>query len=85
MSSIMIIIDIQSYGVTYDHHSDDSRGIIYDQNMFIVQAKGLEYTELNNSILKRDNLKVFKVIVRVHSTPTLIVISLVNTSPVTYP
>ncbi len=51
MPSIMIKIDIPSYGVTYDHHSDDSRGIIYDQNMFIVQAKKVEYTKLFMIIL----------------------------------
>jgi hypothetical protein len=26
--------------VTYNHHSDDYRGVIYDRNIFIVQATG---------------------------------------------
>ncbi len=34
----MIVSDAPSCGITYDHHSDDSSGIIYDRNMFIVQA-----------------------------------------------
>jgi len=36
----MIVSDTPSCGITYAHHSDDSRGIIYDRNMFIVQATG---------------------------------------------
>ncbi len=51
MPSIMIKIDILSYGITYDHLSDDSIGIIYDQNMFVVQAKGVRYTKLFTNIL----------------------------------
>ena len=38
MSSITIIRDTPSCGVTYDCHSDDSRGIIYNHNIFIIQA-----------------------------------------------
>jgi hypothetical protein len=34
----MIISDAPSCGVTWDQHSDESRGIIYDRNMFIVRA-----------------------------------------------
>jgi hypothetical protein len=34
----MIISDTPSCGINYDRHSDDSRGIIYDHTMFIVQA-----------------------------------------------
>ncbi len=33
----MIVSDAPSCGVTYDRHSDDSRGIIYDRTMFMVQ------------------------------------------------
>jgi len=31
-------IDAPSCGITYGHHSDDSRGVIYDRNIFIKQA-----------------------------------------------
>ncbi len=41
MSSITIMNDAPNCGITYDHHSDDSRGIICDLNMFIVQATDL--------------------------------------------
>ncbi len=34
----MIMSDAPSCGVTYDCHSDDSSGVTYDRNMFIVQA-----------------------------------------------
>ncbi len=34
----MIISDAPSCGVIYDHHYDNSKGIIYDHNLFIVQA-----------------------------------------------
>jgi len=37
----MIVSDAPYCGVTYNRHSDDSRGIIYDRNMFIVQATGV--------------------------------------------
>jgi len=30
-----------SCGVTYDHHSDDSRGLIYDRNIFIIHDTDL--------------------------------------------
>ncbi len=38
--------DTPGSGITYDHHSDDSKGIIYDRNMFIVQATGVRYLSL---------------------------------------
>ncbi len=34
----MIVSDAPSCGVTYHHHSDDSRGVIYDHNIFLIQA-----------------------------------------------
>ncbi len=40
MSSIMVISDAPSCGITYDHHSDNSTGIIYDRNMFMVEVVG---------------------------------------------
>ncbi len=38
ISSVTIISDVPSCVVTYSCHSDNSRGIIYDCNIFIVQA-----------------------------------------------
>jgi hypothetical protein len=32
------VSDAPSCGVTYNRHSDNSRGAIYDRNIFIVQA-----------------------------------------------
>ncbi len=37
----MIVNDAPSCGITYDCHSDDSRGIIYDSIMFIIQGTGV--------------------------------------------
>ncbi len=34
--------DASSCGVTYYFHSDDSTGVIYNHNMFMVQATGLK-------------------------------------------
>jgi hypothetical protein len=31
----MVIRDYPSCGITYERHSDDSRGTIYNRNMFI--------------------------------------------------
>ncbi len=36
----MTISDTPSFGITYDCHSNDSRGVIYDLNIFIIQATG---------------------------------------------
>ncbi len=38
MSSITIVSDASDCCVTCDIHSDDSSYVIYDHNMFIVQA-----------------------------------------------
>ncbi len=40
LASIIIVSDAPSCVITYGHYSDDSRGIIYDCIMFIVQATG---------------------------------------------
>jgi hypothetical protein len=37
----MLVSNFPSFGFTFDNHSDDSRGIIYDRNMFIVQPTGV--------------------------------------------
>jgi hypothetical protein len=36
----MTVSDAPSYGNTYDHHSENSRGVIYNLNIFITQATG---------------------------------------------
>jgi hypothetical protein len=36
-----MVSNAPSCGVTYDRHSDDSSGVIYDRKMFIVQANCL--------------------------------------------
>jgi hypothetical protein len=41
----MTVSDAPSCGITYDHHSDYSGGVIYDCNIFIIQA-----TEQNKRI-----------------------------------
>jgi hypothetical protein len=38
LASITIVSDAPNCGVTYNRHSDDFKGIIYDCNMFIAQA-----------------------------------------------
>ncbi len=43
VSSIMIISQATSSGVTYDGHSDDCRGIIYKRNMFIVEVTVFDF------------------------------------------
>ncbi len=37
----MIISDAPNLRITYNRHSDDSRDVIYDRNMFVVQATGV--------------------------------------------
>ncbi len=37
----MTISGASSCGNTYDCHADDSRGVIYDRNIFNTQATGL--------------------------------------------
>jgi hypothetical protein len=36
---ITILSDAPSCGISYSHHSDDSRGVIYKDKMFIKQAE----------------------------------------------
>ncbi len=49
MSPITIVSDPPNCGITYNCHSDYSRGVIYDHNVFIVQAT--EFTA--NIMLKK--------------------------------
>ncbi len=35
----MNISEAPSCGITYDHHIDDSRGFIYDHNIFVLLQK----------------------------------------------
>ncbi len=37
---MLTISNAPSCGVTYDRHSDNSRGAVYDCNIFIVKATG---------------------------------------------
>jgi hypothetical protein len=37
---MMIVGDATAWSITYDRHSDDSRGVIYNRNTFIKQATG---------------------------------------------
>ncbi len=36
--SVRIIGEATTLSVTYDRHSENSRGVIYDHNIFIIQA-----------------------------------------------
>jgi hypothetical protein len=40
----MTVSDTPRCGVTYKRDSDDSRGVIYDHNIFIIQANGSEFS-----------------------------------------
>ncbi len=37
---MMIISDPTTWSITYDYHSDNFRGVIYDCNMFRIHATG---------------------------------------------
>jgi hypothetical protein len=37
-------------GVTYNHHFDDSRGSIYDQNIFIIQTTGVRISSWTRTL-----------------------------------
>ena len=47
----MIVSDAPNCGVTYNHHSDDSSGVIYNHNMFIVWAIDCGVTYDRNSFI----------------------------------
>jgi hypothetical protein len=36
----MAVSDISSCCITYDHHSDNSGGVIYNRNIFVILAPG---------------------------------------------
>jgi hypothetical protein len=38
---MMIVGDATTWSITYDRHSDNSRGVIYDCNNFIIQETGV--------------------------------------------
>jgi hypothetical protein len=38
VSSITIVSDVPSCGITYSRHSDNSRSVIYDRILFVIQA-----------------------------------------------
>jgi len=56
---LMIIGDTTTWSITYDHHSDNYRGVIYDHNTFIIQATGYtnQYTINKPQMSKNFNLK----------------------------
>ncbi len=35
---VTVVSDATTWSVTYDHHSDNSRGVIYDRNILIIVA-----------------------------------------------
>jgi hypothetical protein len=39
---MMMVSDATTWSITYDCHSDDSRGVIYNRNIFIIQAPVLQ-------------------------------------------
>jgi hypothetical protein len=41
VTRMMIIGYVTTWSITYDCHSDDSKGVIYNHNNFILQATGL--------------------------------------------
>ncbi len=41
MTQLTTVSDAPSCGITYNHHFDDSRGVIYGCNIFIILATGL--------------------------------------------
>ena len=45
MLSIAIACDATICGITYNCHSDDSRGVIYDRNMFMIQSTNVMATD----------------------------------------
>ena len=49
------VSDAPSCGITYDHYSDDTRGAIYDRNIFMIQVTGLDRNdnEKQNSLLQQ--------------------------------
>ncbi len=47
---VMMVGDATTWSVTNDHHSDTSRGVIYNRNIFIIRATGL--TPLSKTRLK---------------------------------
>jgi hypothetical protein len=46
----MILSDAPNCGGTYDCHSDDARGIIYDLKMFMEQVVGVVSTVMTNDV-----------------------------------
>jgi hypothetical protein len=47
VSSITIVRGAHISSVVYNHHSDDSRGVIYNRNVFMVQDTGANIIKLS--------------------------------------
>jgi hypothetical protein len=43
MRKMIIVGDATTWSITYNHHSDDSRDIIYNRNIFITLATVINY------------------------------------------
>jgi hypothetical protein len=37
-----------TWSITYDHHSDDSRGVIYDRNIFTIHTRKVTFSLVKN-------------------------------------
>jgi hypothetical protein len=53
----MTLLESSAWSVTYDRHSDDSRCVIYDRNIFIIQAasKGIKHSLIKPFICGRSD------------------------------
>jgi hypothetical protein len=58
-----IIVDAATWSVTYDRHSDNSRGISYDCDIFTTEATGISilWTTLSLSIHEQSQQSKHKV------------------------
>ncbi len=63
--------DAPSCGITYDHHSDYSRGVIYNLNVFITQTPCLSLSQLfGNCFGLSDKKKTFNPVSDIKSATT---------------
>ncbi len=50
-SRVIRMSDASALSVTYDHHSYHSRGVIYDLNIFIINATVIMINEVEEKVL----------------------------------
>ncbi len=63
--------DAPRCGITYDHHSDDSRGVTYNHNIFITQTPCLSLSQLfGNCFGLLDKKKTFNPVRDIKSATT---------------